>query len=65
MELLKTALNGYLCFHQRTQVLPFLNWIYKDAYIYLPRKYKKYLDVIILAKNTNKSTRKNYDRKPI
>lgn len=54
-----------LCFHQRTQVLPFLNWIYKDAYIYLPRKYKKYLDVIILAKNTNKSTRKNYDRKPI
>ena len=32
----------------RLQIIEFLNWLYKDAVIFLPRKNKKYLEILAL-----------------
>ena len=43
----KTKSNTYSYnIYKRSDVLNFLNWIYKDSNIYLDRKYASYLDFI-------------------
>ncbi len=38
-------------------VLAFLNWIYNECTIYLPRKYDKYLEVKLLKRRGNRNVR--------
>ena len=40
----KTDLTKVLFISKKADSINFLNWIYKDATIYLERKYKRYVD---------------------